>query len=95
MLDKQNASLYGIAIGDALGLPVEAHTRSQILRLLHDENLGYHEGLLERYYPIGRHAMYRPYIMDRQYPFLMSSATGVCSDDTLLTIAIMESLQSR
>lgn len=90
--DKIIGSLKWVAIGDALGLPVEMHTRSQILRLLNQESLGYHNGLIDRYYPIGRHGMYRKNIPSRAFPDLNYSSTGICSDDTLLTLAIADSI---
>jgi ADP-ribosylglycohydrolase len=39
--------------------------------------------------------MYRPYIRDWVYPFLHSSATGICSDDTLLTLALADSIREK
>lgn len=90
--DKIIGSLKWVAIGDALGLPVEMHTRGQILRLLNQELLGDHDWLIDRYYSIGRHGMYRKNIPSRTFPDLSCSSMGICSDDTLLTLAIADSI---
>ena len=95
-LDKQIWSLYWVSIGDALWLPVETNTREEILRLLDEgAHCSVHEGLINKYYPIGRHAMYRSYIKDGKYPFLQSDTIGICSDDTLLTLVISDSIIER
>lgn len=70
------------------------HTRKQIIRLLDQEYLGDHDGLIDRYYPIGRHGLYRKDIPSPAFPELQYSSTGICSDDTLLTLAIADSIQA-
>ena len=93
--NKMIGSLKWVAIGDALGLPVEIHTRSQIIRLLNQEFLGDHNGLIDRYYPIGRHGMYRKSIPSSSFPGLTCNSTGICSDDTILTLALADSIREQ
>lgn len=93
--EKYIWSLKWVSIGDALGLPVEMHTRSQIIRLLDQEFLGCHDGLIDHYYPIGRHGMYRKDIPSPSFPELAYSSTGICSDDTILTLALADSIQEQ
>lgn len=88
-------ALKGVAVGDTLWLPVEAFTRKQILNLLNQDYLWAHNWLIEKYYPIGMHPMYHQSIDRQKYPWLNSWLTWVCSDDTLLTFAISQSLKEK
>jgi ADP-ribosylglycohydrolase len=94
--EKLEWSLRGAAIGDALGLPVEVQTRESILRLLNGKthvdsymrlwgNGFYKKALLWR----NDTGDYRPRFRELG---ISDESIGICSDDTLLTGAIANSL---
>lgn len=73
--DKAIGSLLGVAIGDAMGLPLECRSPA-IIR----EMFGYVDT-----YVTNKHS---------KWPNIARRATGTISDDTQLTLALMDSLQN-
>lgn len=75
-LDKFKGCILGVAIGDKLGMPVETMTAQDIRKAVGGEVRGY----------------LSPQVNPRPFPEFAGLKESICTDDTDLTVAVMEAL---